>query len=109
MRKAEVKMKGKLAGYIWQNEYGYHFQYSKKYVESNDAEAISKTFPIQIEPFLSNTIFSFFDGLIPEGWLLELAEKNWKLNPGDRLALLFATCSDCIGAVSIHPISTSDE
>jgi serine/threonine-protein kinase HipA len=44
----------------------------------------------------------FFDGLIPEGWLLEIAEKNWKLNPRDRMGLLLACCRDCIGAVSIE-------
>jgi serine/threonine-protein kinase HipA len=42
--------------------------------------------------------------LIPEGWLLTIAEKNWKLNPRDRMGLLLACCEDCIGAVSVHPI-----
>jgi HipA N-terminal domain len=46
-------------------------------------------------------MFPFFDGLIPEGWLLELAEHNWKLNARDRMGLLLACCKDCIGAVSI--------
>lgn len=44
----------------------------------------------------------FFDGLIPEGWLLEIAGKNWKLNARDRMGLLLACCRDCIGAVSIE-------
>jgi len=47
-------------------------------------------------------LFSFFDGLIPEGWLLDIAEKNWKLDPRDRMGLLLACCRDCIGAVSIE-------
>jgi serine/threonine-protein kinase HipA len=46
----------------------------------------------------------FFDGLIPEGWLLDIAEKNWKINNRDRMSLLLACCKDCIGAVSIQPI-----
>ena len=29
---------------------------------------------------------SFFDGLIPEGWLLKVAERNWKLNPATAWA-----------------------
>jgi serine/threonine-protein kinase HipA len=53
-------------------------------------------------------MFPFFDGLIPEGWLLDIAQKNWKLNPRDRMGLLMACCKDCIGAVSVHPI-TNDE
>ena len=49
-------------------------------------------------------MFPFFDGLIPEGWLLDIAQKNWKLNPRDRMEILLKTCHDCIGAVSIEEI-----
>ncbi|MCB0749827.1 MAG: HipA N-terminal domain-containing protein, partial [Ignavibacteriae bacterium] len=42
-----------------------------------------------------------FDGLIPEGWLLDIAHKNWKINPRDRMGLLLTTCRDCIGNISI--------
>ena len=32
--------------------------------------------------------FPFFDGLIPEGWLLDTGERHWKLNSRDRFELL---------------------
>ena len=48
-----------------------------------------------------------FDGLIPEGWLLNIAENNWKINQRDRMSLLLACCKDCIGAVSV--ISEEEE
>jgi len=41
------------------------------------------------------------DRLIPEGWLLDIAKRNWKLNSRDRMGLLLACCKDCIGAVSV--------
>jgi serine/threonine-protein kinase HipA len=44
----------------------------------------------------------FFDGLIPEGWLLEIAVDNWKLNPRDRMNLLLTLCKDNIGDISIE-------
>jgi serine/threonine-protein kinase HipA len=47
-------------------------------------------------------LFAFFDGLIPEGWLLDIAEKNWKINYKDRMGLLLTCCKDCIGAVSVE-------
>jgi serine/threonine-protein kinase HipA len=50
-------------------------------------------------------LFPFFDGLIPEGWLLDIAEKNWKLNPRDRMGLLLVCCKDCIGTVSVHSVA----
>ena len=51
-------------------------------------------------------MFPFFDGLIPEGWLLDVAEENWKLDRRDRMGLLLACCRDCIGAVSIKEAKT---
>jgi serine/threonine-protein kinase HipA len=43
--------------------------------------------------------------LIPEGWLLDVAQKNWKLKERDRMGLLLACCKDCIGAVSVYPVT----
>jgi serine/threonine-protein kinase HipA len=66
------------------------------------------TLPLQQKAFHNSILFPFFDGLIPEGWLLDIAESNWKLNPRDRMGLLLACCKDCIGAVSVYPIENSE-
>jgi serine/threonine-protein kinase HipA len=104
MRKAEIKVNDKTAGWLTQDENGYHFQYDNVYIESSGAESVSLTLPLQQKSFDSMVLFPFFDGLIPEGWLLAIAEKNWKLNPRDRMGLLLACCKDCIGAVSVHSV-----
>lgn len=101
MRTADVYFKDKLAGVLIENEEGYIFEYSADYIKSHNSESISISFPISEKKFKSSVLFPFFDGLIPEGWLLEIAEKNWKLNPRDRMGLLLKCCKDCIGAVSI--------
>ena len=82
----------------------YTFQYDTAYIKSSDAESISLTLPISEKPYTSLILFPFFDGLIPEGWLLDIAEKSWKINRRDRMSLLLACCKDCIGAVSVIPI-----
>lgn len=105
MRKAEIKVKDRTAGWLTQDEYGYHFVYDAKYLNSADPEPVSLTLPIQAVQFNSQVLFPFFDGLIPEGWLLDIAERNWKLDARDRMGLLLACCKDCIGAVSVHPIT----
>ncbi len=105
MRKAEIKMYDNLAGWLTQDEDGYHFEYDTAYLQSDKPKPVSLTLPLQKATFTSNILFPFFDGLIPEGWLLDIAEKNWKLNPRDRMGLLLACCKDCIGAVSVHPIN----
>lgn len=109
MRRAEIKIFDKTAGLLTQDENGYHFMYDTKYLQSENPMPVSQTLPLQEKPFSGMVLFPFFDGLIPEGWLLDIAEKNWKLNPRDRMGLLLACCKDCIGAVSVHPIAEEDK
>ena len=97
-----------LAGLLSQDENGYHFQYTPEYLQTKNAKPVSLTLQLQERPITSKVLFPFFDGLIPEGWLLDIAEKNWKLNPRDRMGLLLACCKDCIGAVSVHPITNEE-
>jgi serine/threonine-protein kinase HipA len=103
LRKAKVLMHDQTAGWLIQDENGYHFQYNEAYLKSDSPEPVSLKLPLQKHPFTSKVMFPFFDGLIPEGWLLNIAEGNWKINPRDRMGLLLAFCKDCIGAVSIVP------
>ncbi len=100
MRKANVYMHDRWAGILSETDEGYEFTYLPEYVTSA-AEAVSLTLPLRNKPYISRVMFPFFDGLIPEGWLLDIAEKNWKLDKRDRMGLLLACCKDCIGAVSI--------
>jgi serine/threonine-protein kinase HipA len=109
MRKAEIKIHDRTAGFLIQDENGFHFMYDAAYLQSTDPLPVSKTLPLQQEEYLSNVLFPFFDGLIPEGWLLDVAEKNWKLDPRDRMGLLLACCKDCIGAVSVIAVRGDDE
>jgi serine/threonine-protein kinase HipA len=109
MRKAIIKMDTQIAGSLTQDDNGYHFEYAKAYLNQTDAKPVSLTLPLQEAFYTSNILFPFFDGLIPEGWLLDIAEKNWKLNPRDRMGLLLACCKDCIGAVSVEEVKEEDE
>lgn len=102
MRKARVYMYNELAGFLTESEDGYLFKYDVNYLNGSVTKPVSLTLPLQEKPYVSKILFPFFDGLIPEGWLLEIAEKNWKLNARDRMGLLLACCKDCIGAVSIE-------
>ncbi len=108
MRKAEIKFNEQTAGFLSQDENGFHYNYEKSYLNSEHPTPISLTLPLQETTFDSPVLFPFFDGLIPEGWLLDIAETNWKLNPRDRMGLLLACCKDCIGAVSVFPVETND-
>ena len=108
MRKAEIKIYDTTAGWLVEDENGYHFNYDSSYLKSSNPDPISLTHPLKEQPYTSKILFPFFDGLIPEGWLLDIAQNNWKLNPRDRMGLLMACCKDCIGAVSIHPLNNEE-
>ena len=110
MRKAAVWYGDQVAGALTETDEGeYIFIYDGQYLSTEMAEPITLTMPLREEPYIATRLFAFFEGLIPEGWLLDIASKNWKLNPNDRMGLLLACCQNCIGAVSIQPITTEDE
>ena len=108
MRKAAIKIEDQLAGWLTQDEHGFHFVYNQAYQAQTGARPVSLTLPLLESTYTSKILFPFFDGLIPEGWLLDIAEKNWKLNPRDRMGLLLACCKDCIGTVSVEEIKEED-
>ena len=102
MRTADVYLFGQLTGTLTEDDNGaFRFQYDAQYLQDSLAVAISLTLPLRHEAYVSDTLFPFFDGLIPEGWLLDIAKRNWKLDGRDRMGLLLACCSSTIGAVSV--------
>ncbi len=108
MKKAKVYVNTTLAGILAEDETGYEFRYDTDYLDSATPVAISLTLPLQREPFHEKVLFPFFDGLIPEGWLLDIAEQSWKISARDRFSLLLACCKDCIGNVSVIPSEESE-
>ena len=108
-RQAKIYYQDQLAGFLVEGDNGYSFYYDRAYLNSPNSNAISLTLPISEQPYQSKVLFPFFDGLIPEGWLLDIGEKHWKLNPRDRFELLINLCRDTIGAVSVYPIEEHHE
>ncbi|MBO4739389.1 MAG: HipA N-terminal domain-containing protein [Bacteroidales bacterium] len=105
MRHAKVFYQSIFAGILSEEDNGYRFVYDDDYLCQLEAMPISLTMPTSQKIYESKVLFPFFDGLIPEGWLLDISAKNWKLDPKDRMGLLLTCCRDCIGAVSIETFS----
>ena len=100
-RSAYVYVRDTFAGILKETDAGYSFAYDNDYLESANPSAVSLTLPIQKEEYTSKTLFAFFDGLIPEGWLLDIVTHNWKIDRKDRFGLLLVACKDPIGNVQI--------
>ena len=100
-RRGIVLVQGEKAGLLEETYSGYRFTYYSSYVEKPTPLAVSLTMPVRKEPYFSRSLFPFFDGLIPEGWLLGVVERNWKIAATDRFGFLLASCNDPIGDVQV--------
>jgi len=108
MRQAIIKYNNIHAGLLTEDDRGiYSFTYDSDYVEKFPTQFITFSMPVSKQTYSSKRLFPFFDGLIPEGWLLTIASENWKVNKNDRMGLLLTCCANAIGAVSVHPINSS--
>lgn len=104
-RSAQVLVRGRLAGLLRETDAGYSFIYDSDYLRSEHSSPVSLTLPLREEAYESKTLFAFFDGLIPEGWLLDVVVHNWKLSEKDRFGILLVACKDPIGDVSIREVT----
>jgi serine/threonine-protein kinase HipA len=110
MRAAKIFYKDIEAGKLTETDDGlYEFHYLPEYVKAYPGQFITFTMPVSDKVFTDKRLFAFFDGLIPEGWLLDIAATSWKINPNDRMGLLLACCRNCIGAVSVIPMEEENE
>ena len=103
-RIAYVYVRDTFAGTLKETDSGYSFVYDSEYLMDDKSSAVSLTLPMRAEEYTQKTLFSFFDGLIPEGWLLNIVSHNWKINIRDRFGLLLVACKDPIGNVCIKEV-----
>ena len=109
MRQAIIKYNNTLAGILRELDSGeYEYVYDKLYIQDHPDQFITFKMPVTSPPYRSTRLFPFFDGLIPEGWLLKIASETWRINMKDRMGLLLACCQNSIGAVSVHPVKDND-
>lgn len=102
-KSARVLYDGVLAAILSETDEGYVLKYDEQYLSNPSNKPISLTLPLRKEIYVSKVLFPFFDGLIPEGWLLDIAVTHWKVKANDRFELLLTTCRDTIGAVTVEP------
>jgi serine/threonine-protein kinase HipA len=81
--KGLVYFQDMLASLLVETDEGYEFSYQADYLENKNAKPVSLTLPLSVQKYESKVLFSFFDGLIPEGGLLDMATTYWKLKRND--------------------------
>ena len=108
-KRGKVFVEDSFAGIIEQKDGFFTFTYDDEYLNNPSTLALSLTMPKRSEAYSQKTMLPFFDGLIPEGWLLNIIEGNWKINPRDRMSLLLLACRDSIGNVSVISETSQDK
>ena len=100
-RTAHIYFDDTFLGELSECEEGYVFIYDKVYFEDDSKHAISLTLPKTQQKYCSKTLFPFFDGLIPEGWMLNFVSTKWGINIRDRFGILLVACKDTVSRVRI--------
>ena len=102
MRKASIYMQDKLAGFLTESpdKTTYTFEYLKDY----EGLPISLTMPVEEKSFSYNTFPPFFDGVLPEGIMLDGLLRQLKIDKKDYFSQLIAVGEDLVGAVTVKPI-----
>lgn len=100
VRVAEVLFHGEPAGRLEQDGSRWRYQYRAGYA----AEPISLTLPVRDAPYDFDGVPPFFDGLLPEGVMLEGLLTAQKLDRDDVFGQLLAVGGDLVGAVTIRAV-----
>lgn len=100
MRKAEVSMHGTPAGILEEIEAQKKYRFT--YFEEYTGPSIALTMPLDEKEFDFDRFPPFFDGLLPEGLLLEGLLKVRKIDKFDYLSQLIAVGNDLVGAVTVR-------
>ncbi|MCD6312123.1 MAG: HipA N-terminal domain-containing protein [Elusimicrobia bacterium] len=101
-RRAVVYSNNQKAGVLEETANGYKFTYEKDFMKKN--VPVSVSLPLQTDTYESDALFPFFQGLLPEGWYLEMVASTLKIDREDDYGILLATCKETVGAISIEEI-----
>ena len=100
MRKADVFMQGKPAGILEEFEKGRRYRFI--HFDDYSGPPISLTMPVRERSFDFDRFPPFFDGLLPEGVLLEALLKRRKIDRHDYFSQIMAVGEDLVGAVTVR-------
>lgn len=107
-RIAKVNISGELVGFLEEIDGRTSFTYTSEWLARRDAQPVSLTLPLRVEPYTHQGLLPFFENLLPEGWLFDIASKKLKVSKDDPFGMLVGTCGDCVGAVEIEPVHADE-
>jgi len=79
--------------------------YQIKYLDDYSGPSVSLALPRQKAEYFFSNFPPFFDGLLPEGIMLEVLLKKFKIDADDYFGQLLILGNDLVGAVTVREIS----
>ena len=102
MKKAQIFVGGHFAGILEALADGkYRFTYTEGYQDA----PVSLTMPIKQSVYTYDQFPPFFEGLLPEGVMLQALLRKYKLDQYDYLSQLITVGNDLVGAVTVKELS----
>ena len=99
MRQAEVYVDQQFAGLLSeQSKSHYIFEYDPRY----QGHPVSLTMPVAEKKFEYSRFPPFFDGVLPEGFMLNALLKYGKLDATDYFGQLIRVGEDLVGNVTVR-------
>ncbi len=94
-----------IAGELWLDDEGYHFEYDDVFINDNSMRPISVNMPKSIKTYHSKELFYYFKSILSEGENRDQICKALSIDPSDDWSLLALTCEhDTIGAITVKSI-----
>ena len=103
MRRAKVFVNGREAGVLEEHERGKRYVF--RYNDSYNGEPVSLTLPINKRVFEFDRFPPFFEGVLPEGVMLDGLLRQRKIDREDLFSQLVAVGNDLVGAVTVEEIT----
>lgn len=101
MRQAYVSVNGIRAGILEELE-GKKYQFT--YLNDYQGAPVSLTMPLTNKIYDFDVFPPFFEGLLPEGIMLEALLRKYKIDKNDYFGQLILVGQDVVGAVTIEEL-----
>lgn len=100
MKKAKILIDNQLVGYLIERKKNSDYEFC--YLEDYSGNPISLTLPITQKKYLFKKFPPFFDGLLPEGYMLNALLSKAKIDKNDRFEQLIVLGRELVGNVTVE-------
>lgn len=100
MKKAKVFVDGAFAGELQEIERGNHYRFI--YEQEYKGPSVSLEMPLNVRTYEFDRFPPFFEGVLPEGMMLDSLLRQGKIDKNDLMSQLITVGGDLVGNVTVE-------